>query len=115
LKSDREIPRAAGLLPRLTFWLRTFLSEGKSVKQILILMVVAGTVSFWAAYAQNKAKTPQEVAACEQKVEAADKQTNACAKVAQKSCADKNAYTKGACEKTAVLACLTAAKKPCSA
>jgi uncharacterized protein HemX len=84
------------------------------MKRVLILLVLAATVSLWVVYAQSKPKTKEEVAACEKKVEATDKQTNGCAKAAEKSCEDKSGFTKTACEKAAATSCLAAAKKSCS-
>ncbi len=84
------------------------------MKQVTILLVLAVSVSLWVAYAQNKPKTKEEVAACEQKVENADQKSGACTKAAEKTCADKSSFTKTACEKAAKVSCLAAAKKTCS-
>lgn len=89
------------------------------MKQILILLVLAGTVSLWAAYAPVKAATPEEdakakkIAACEQK--AVSNASSSCDAAAQKACADKSSLTKNVCMKASKESCLAAAKKTCSA
>ncbi len=89
------------------------------MKRILILLVLAGTVSLWAAHAPVKAATPEEeakakkIAACEQK--AVSTASSSCDAAAEKACKDKSSYTKTVCVKASKESCLAAAKKTCSA
>ena len=89
------------------------------MKQILIVLALAVTVSLGAAFAQDKAQTPEqkakakEVAACEEK--RASAASSSCNTAAQKACAEKSGFMKTACEKASKESCVAAAKKSCSA